>query len=493
MSHSVALPTFVHQQAAEHLLRKDGQEDLCFALWFPSQGQERHTALIHNLIPPQQGERCVHGNASFKPEYFERALGIALREKAGLAFMHSHPVAGWQGMSPDDVHTENDRAAATKAATGFPLVGLTLGTDGAWSARFWERVGPRAYERCWCQTVRVAGEWFSVTYHPDYVPVPRFRPELERTISAWGTEVQAILSRLHVGIVGTGSVGSFVAESLARMGIGRIRLIDFDTIETTNLDRLLHATRQDVFWHQAKVKTLARALKRSATAANFTVDALEWSIVEEEGFRAALDCDILFSCVDNRPWSRCALNLIAYAHLIPVVDGGIFIQTTKSGRLKHAYWRAHVAAPTRPCLECLGQYRAELVAMDRDGLLDNPGYISGLPVDDLLRRNENVFAISTSAASLEILQFLSMIVSPLGISNVGAQLYHFETGRLDIDNVLMCRDGCFFQNNMARGDLSGVNITGQHRIAEQARDQRKHSIRHRVGTWFLDQIARLTQ
>ena len=48
---------------------------------------------------------------------------------------------------------------------------------------------------------------------------------------------------------------------------------------------------------RAKVNVLSDAIKRSATARPFSVNASEYSVVEEAGFRAALDCDLLFSCV----------------------------------------------------------------------------------------------------------------------------------------------------------------------------------------------------
>jgi hypothetical protein len=90
--HSVAMTATVHESARRHLLRADGQEDLTFALWRPSRGRTRMTALIETLILPRDGDRTVHGNVSFHAAYLQRAMTEAAKAGAGLASLHSHPL-----------------------------------------------------------------------------------------------------------------------------------------------------------------------------------------------------------------------------------------------------------------------------------------------------------------------------------------------------------------------------------------------------------------
>ena len=471
MTYSAALPYDIHFQAIKHLLRSDHQEDLCFALWYPSHGRERTTALIHEIILPQPGERFLHGNASFSPEYFERAIGLAIAANAGLAFLHSHVGPGWQGMSKDDILAEEGHSAATKGATGLPLVGMTLGTDESWSARFWVKTAPREYERQWCSNVRVIGKQLALTYADVIIPKLQIKIEQTRTVSAWGAKIQEKIARLHVGVVGAGSVGSIVAEALARMGIAHISLFDYDSIERINLDRLLHATQRDIRLHRSKVESLSHYLKQSATADPFSIKTYENSIIEENGFRGALDCDILFSCVD-RNWPRSVLNFIAYAHLIPVVDGGIRLEINQKGiGIKRGDMRAHVSGPGHKCLECLGQYDPGLVPVERDGYADDPRYIEGLPLNHPFKTHQNVFVFSLETAGLEVMQMLSMLASPSGLAVPGAQLYHFIPGCLDSD-FSDCQPNCFYQTLIARGDRSSINVVGQDQSAEKARAER---------------------
>jgi len=471
-SYNVSMIEEINKKLIEHLIRSDEQEDLCFATYFPSSGQNRTGAILSEIILPMEGERNVHGNVGFMPNYFERALQIAEKQKAGLAFIHSHPFPGWQGMSNDDIVAETRMSPTVKALTKMPLVGLTIGTDGSWSARFWikDLNEKRLYTKIWCDTVKVIGKSLRITIN-DHSLIPSFDSKKQlRTISAWGAKTQEDLSRLKIGIVGLGSVGSIVAEILARTGISNFVLIDFDEVEEKNLDRLTNVFKEDI--GRAKVKVIEEGIRRSASSPHVNIQCCEFSICEKQGYDLALDCDILYSCVD-RPWPRQVLNYISYAHLIPVIDGGIMVRTNKRNtKIIGADWKAQTVGHDRACLECLGQYKTENAVLEKQGYLDDPNYIKGLENSAFIDAHENVFVFSSHLASLEVLQMLSLFISPSGISDVGQQMHHFVTGKMDIAENLKCHENCFFPTIAGKGDHAGIEIYGRHLIAEQARLER---------------------
>ena len=320
-------PRALAEAAKDHLLRQfrrgERQEDLCFALWRPSTGASRTTGIVTELLLPQRGERNLHGNTSFEPQYLGRVVRRACQTSTGVAFMHSHPSPGWQAMSNTDVVAERDRIAPPARAAGLPLLGLTVGTDGMWSARFWVLEWPGVCTHLLRQG-QSGGQRGPHQRQPDTTaPLSFGQSRLRRTIDTWGPECQAVLAALRIGVVGLGSVGSIIAETLARIGATDILLIDADRVEAHNLDRLLYATTSDV--GRFKVDMMAERLRCSASAASFRVDAKRVWVQERDGYAAVLDCDILFAAVD-RPLPKDLLNNIAYVHCIPVVFGGVRVR-----------------------------------------------------------------------------------------------------------------------------------------------------------------------
>jgi molybdopterin/thiamine biosynthesis adenylyltransferase len=464
---NVAMSTCVHAQIAKHLIREDRQEDLAFALWNPSVGAQRDTALLASVLLPLEGEREVHGNVSFLPQYFERACKSAMQQGMGIAFLHSHPFPGWQGMSHDDVQAEKKMAGAVLALTGFPLIGLTIGSDEVWSARAWlhDGEGTHQYQRQWCSAVRVAGEELQVDFANELRPRPEFRDMFRRTFAMWGPDNHARLARLRIGIVGLGSVGSLVAETLARMGCQDFVLIDFDKVEEHNLDRLVTATVGDI--GRRKVDVARQRIEAVRTAEHVTVRTVPYSVAEDDGYRSALDCDVIFSCVD-RPRARHILNHFAYAHLIPVVDGGI-VARFRDGAFRGADWQVQTIAPGRPCLECLGTYDPADVSTETAGKLDDLSYLKGLPIDHHFKRNENVFPFSMNLASLEVLQLVALVTGAGGIRDFGVQRYRYVPGMLEQLPATTCKPSCDMNGQIGTGDKH-FSLSGRDLAAERARE-----------------------
>ena len=469
MRRSVAMTGSAEAGLASHLLRNDGQEDLCFGMWRPSTGRRRRTAILHQPILPRRADRLVHGNASFEAAYMLRAAQEAAAAGVGLVFMHSHPAGrGWQSLNETDRIAERRIANVARELTGLPLMGLTLSGDRCWSARVWEGTG-REVSSVSCETVRTVGDTLGVTFDNRILRVPQPSEMQDRTAHTWGEKTQAMIARLRVAVAGVGSVGMVVADALARTGVECVGIFDFDTVESINLDRLRGASRLDAFLRRSKADVARQLLAEGSTAAAPRHEVHELSICEPEGLERLLDFDVIFSCVD-RPWPRHVLNVIAYTDLIPVIEGGMRAFQRVDGSLRNAYWNSTVVRPGRTCLACLRQYDPALVQVERDGSLDDPRYIANLSPDSPIRPRENVAAISTSVAAALLEQFVAYVARPSGFGDPGPLRFSLRDHSVKRRQTT-CRDGCPYPRAVGDGDAR-LNPAEPHVAAEQARQAR---------------------
>ena len=447
----VLLSGEANEEACAHLLqhykKREMQEDLCFGLWTPSTGSQRETAIVTDILIPREGERGLHGNASFSGSYLARATRAAIAHGRGLVFMHSHPSPGWQDMSNADIHAEQGRIADTARATGKPLVGMTVGTDEYWSARFWKEGSPEVARR-WCKKVRVLDESRLTIWRQPTVE-RRGRRKQRRTVDSWGERKQRDLEALRIGIVGLGSVGSVVAEGLARIGVREIVLIDDDIVEEHNLDRLLNAHAKDV--GRPKTDIAERAIRKASTASSVVTINHRKKVQDREAYASARDCDILVSCVDS-PVARDLLNRTAYRDGIPVVDGGVEIRKDpRAGNMNAARWRAHVAGPYSECLRCRGQYTSSDVMLELDGSLRNPNYIKADTVGG--PGAENVFCFSLATGSELLNMAVRLVVADAWWPTQAAVERNFVTGRTK-SHDRDCNPTCTIKHDVWKGETA---------------------------------------
>ena len=327
---------------------------------------------------------------------------------------------------------------------------MTIGSDGYWSARFWRKVGDKIVGT-WCRKVRVpATNIYRICWKPTALKELRNSDLKRRTIDTWGIGAQRNIESLRIGIVGIGSVGALVAETLARMGVTEITMIDPDVIEFHNLDRLLYGTRASV--GEFKVARAEAEIRRHSTASELQVRSLRCGVEHENAYQEALDCDLILSCVD-RPVARDVLNYVAIAHLIPVIEGGIAVDTDpETLDFVSARWRSHLVVPGRACIRCTGQYTSSDVLQELDGSLDDPSYIADLP-PKLRPRNQNVFPFSLGSAAMQANLMVRYLIGQDWWPALSRQEYRYITART-YTSATECNQYCSFRDRIALGDKS---------------------------------------
>lgn len=111
-----------------------------------------------------------------------------------------------------------------------------------------------------------------------------------------GRDGLARLEQSSVAVFGLGGVGSFAAEALVRGGVGRLTLIDFDSIDITNLNRQLHALDGTV--GRAKAQVMAERCRAINPAAQ--VEALQaFYAADSSAELLGRGYDYVLDCIDH--------------------------------------------------------------------------------------------------------------------------------------------------------------------------------------------------
>lgn len=138
-----------------------------------------------------------------------------------------------------------------------------------------------------------------------------------------GDNVMKKLFGTHVMVIGLGGVGSWAAEALARSGVGKLTVVDFDEICITNANRQLHALQGLV--GKKKAEVMAERLRKINPQA--TVDAIP-EFYNEQNSESMLsrNPDYVIDAIDN---------LTAKAHLLATCrEKGIKVITSGGSAAK---------------------------------------------------------------------------------------------------------------------------------------------------------------
>jgi len=138
-----------------------------------------------------------------------------------------------------------------------------------------------------------------------------------RQMILWGGEGQANLRDSRALIIGAGAIGNEAAKNLAMLGIRNLTIVDYDTVEVSNLSRMIFFDKTD----SGRPKSRVLAEKLHLKYPHLKVTAVEGRL-EKLPVNVFLDSDIILSGLDNFA-SRVFLTSISRRYLVPMVDGGI--------------------------------------------------------------------------------------------------------------------------------------------------------------------------
>jgi molybdopterin/thiamine biosynthesis adenylyltransferase len=139
-----------------------------------------------------------------------------------------------------------------------------------------------------------------------------------RNLGTVGLEGQAKLLRATVAVVGLGGLGGYVTEALARMGVGRLILIDGDLFEEHNFNRQLLSAEAKL--GAEKTRSAQRRVSETNSAVEVTCHAV---MLTRENLPQLLEgADVVVDALDRLP-TRLVLQGGAQALGIPMVHGSI--------------------------------------------------------------------------------------------------------------------------------------------------------------------------
>jgi hypothetical protein len=419
-----------HDLLKEHLLAADGKEAAALALCGRRAGEDTQCLLVRKIEPIPYSECAVRERdlITWPTQRLVPLLEEAAKRHLGILKIHSHPQGLWAFSARDDaadrelftsVHGWCDDDLPHVSAVMLPggeIFGRTVGPLGQFSP---------------LSSVSVAGDEIHFWHAAGEEEAPEF---VLRNEQAFGRGTVNRLRQLTIAVVGCSGTGSPLVEQLARLRVGRLVLVDPQSVEEKNLNRIVNATMEDAKVERLKVEVAARAI--AAMGMGTEVETISENLCTPRVIKRVADCDILFGCVDGAE-GRHVLNRLAAFYLVPYFDVGVRLDADGKGGIDQIAGTVHYLKPDGSSLVSrkvitLEEARAENLRRTNPGEYKErvrEGYLRGVQED-----RPAVIPVNMHYASLAVLELLARLhqyrneenarFAAYGSSLVNADLYY---------------------------------------------------------------------
>jgi len=263
-----------------------------------------------------------------------------------------------------------------------------------------------------------------------------------------GQEGQRKLGNSYVVIVGCGALGTIIATSLVRAGVGKTRIIDRDFIEYHNLQRQVIFSEEDIKDELPKAIAAERHLKKVNSSVEIEGIVADVNYTNIERFVGG--ADLILDGLDNLE-TRFLINDVSLKHRIPWVYGGAISSYGMT---------MNIIPPETPCFRCL-----QASPTDRGMALtcDTAGVISPAPC--IIGSLQSTEAMKILVGAEEINRDLIMIDVWKGTfhrfkTNTRRDCpacqgrYEFLAGEFGIRTTSLCGQNAVQVLNAKKGELS---------------------------------------
>ncbi len=242
-----------------------------------------------------------------------------------------------------------------------------------------------------------------------FLPSSLERYSRQIRFSGIGVEGQRRLACSTAVVMGCGALGSFISNALVRAGVGHVRIIDRDFVETSNLQRQVLFDERDVASNLPKAIAAADKLK----AINSTVDieAMVEDVDADNVERLIEGADVILDGTDNFE-IRFLINDASVKHRIPWVYGGCLGADGQT---------MTIVPETTPCLHCL--------------MLDGPPAPGTTPTCDSAGILSSIIGLIASMQVNEAIKIMSGDLKSISRALTVVQLWDNQFRTLDVSKL----------------------------------------------------------